>query len=104
MLRKSLDALVNLDPALAREVCRVDGEVDALNRDVFRHVKEGVRRRLDDLSPLLHLLCVARHIERIADLATNIAEDVIYMREGEIVRHKVEYFDGERAGENGVQM
>lgn len=90
MLKNSLDAMVNMDPSLARRVCAMDDEVDAINREMYENFKRGVRERLEDLDPLLHLLSVSRHLERIADLATNLAEDVIYMVEGEIVRHHVE--------------
>jgi phosphate transport system protein len=90
MLRDSLDALVNLDPHLARRVCADDDEVDAINRQIYDQVKEEIRNRPENLSPLIHLLSVSRHIERIADHATNIAEDVIYMVRGEIVRHRTE--------------
>ena len=90
MLKMALDAMVNMDPRLARRVCAMDDEVDAINREMYENFKRGVRERLEDLDALLHLLSVSRHLERIADLATNIAEDVIYMAEGEIVRHHVE--------------
>jgi len=94
MLARSLDALVRGDTGLAREVCKSDDEVDAMNRKVYLRVQEAIRKDIDDLENLIHLLSVARHLERIADLATNIAEDVIYMREGEIVRHHIEDYVG----------
>jgi phosphate transport system protein len=89
MLKKSLDSLVNLDAKLARQVCALDDEVDAMLSDTFRLVKEQIRLHLERIDPLVHYLSVARHLERIADLATNIAEDVMYMIEGEIVRHRI---------------
>lgn len=92
MLKGSLDALVNMDGRLARRICAADDDVDAMNRDMFTEVQEGIRRSLDDLEPLIHMLSISRHLERIADLATNIAEDVIYMVEGEIIRHHAEDF------------
>lgn len=92
MLRKSLDAFVNTDPALAREVCRADDDVDAMNRRMYHIVEEAVQTNPKQAQKLMHLLSVARHMERIADLATNISEDVIYMAEGEIVRHRVERY------------
>ncbi|MEA2063093.1 MAG: phosphate signaling complex protein PhoU [Gemmatimonadota bacterium] len=93
MLRKSLDALVNMDTAQAREVLPLDDEVDTINRQMFELVKKNVRKRKEDIELLLHLLMISRHLERIADHATNIAEDVIYMAEGEIVRHKTEHYE-----------
>lgn len=90
MLKKSLDALVNMDAALASEVCIADDEVDAINRDMYEQVKAAIRKHPDHLDALINTLSVSRHLERIADHATNIAEDVLYMVEGKIVRHHVE--------------
>jgi len=94
MLKESLDAFVNMDCKLARKVIASDDEVDAINREMFKQVKEKIRSQLENLDCLTHLLSVSRHLERIADLTTNIAEDVIYMVEGEIIRHKTEDYQG----------
>jgi phosphate transport system protein len=90
MLRKSLDALVNMDCKLAHEVCAADDEVDAMNRRMFQIVQDGIRAHPEQIESLIHLLSASRHLERIADHATNIAEDVIYMVEGKIIRHRAE--------------
>jgi phosphate transport system protein len=90
MLNQSLDALVGLDAALARQVIAADDEVDALNREMYDQVKQGMRQHPEHVDALIHFLSVSRHLERIADHATNIAEDVLYMIDGEIVRHKTE--------------
>ncbi len=87
MLTKALDALVNLDPRLALEVCASDDEVDALYREMFEKVKVGVVESPANVDDYLQMLSITRHLERIADHATNIAEDVIYMIEGSIIRH-----------------
>jgi len=87
MLRDSLDSLVNLDAGLARRVCARDQEVNQQKRDIRLQVEELVRIHPDRATPLLKLQAASRNLERIADLATNIAEDVIYMVEGEIARH-----------------
>jgi len=92
MLKKSLDALVNLDARLAREVCASDDEVDAMNKQMYLMAQDGMRKYPDQVELLIHLLSVSRHLERIADHATNIAEDVVYMIEGEIVRHRTEEY------------
>ncbi|MEJ2637835.1 MAG: phosphate signaling complex protein PhoU [Calditrichia bacterium] len=92
MLRRSLDSLVNLEADTAFRVCMADEEVDAINREMYAIVKKEVAEDPSRLSYLLHLLSVSRHLERIADHATNIAEDVIYLTEGEIVRHHPEQF------------
>lgn len=92
MLKNSLESLVNIDPKLSRAVCAADDEVDAINREMYGQVQEGIRADINKMERLIHYLGAARHLERIADLATNIAEDVIYMADGEIVRHKTEDF------------
>jgi phosphate transport system protein len=88
MLKKSLDSLVNLDIDMARRVITMDDEVDHLHSNNFQLVKDQIRLRPENIDALLQYVTVSRHLERIADLATNIAEDVIYIVEGEIVRHK----------------
>jgi len=88
MLRKSLDALVNMDHNLALEVCASDDEVDVFNKETYDHVKQGIRSDINKMESLFYFLSVSRYLERIADHATNIAEDVIYMSQGEIIRHK----------------
>lgn len=95
MLRDALDSLVNLDVKLARDVLARDDEIDALNRDMYIKVQDGIRRKPEQLESLIHLLSCSRHLERIADAATNIAEDVIYMCEGEIIRHGFEDYSSE---------
>ena len=90
MLKQSLDALVNMDAALALEVCRMDDEVDEMHASVFRWVEATTLDQPEKISILLHMQGISRHLERIADLATNIAEDVVYMVQGRIVRHRME--------------
>lgn len=92
MLRNSLDSLVEMNTTLAREVCLADDEVDNLNAEVYRIVTECVMEAPGSAACLFHILSIARQLERIADLATNIAEDVIYMVDGEIVRHMPESY------------
>jgi phosphate transport system protein len=87
MLRDSLDCLVNLDSALANAVCVRDNEVDALKRAIRLKAEEMIRKNPERAPTLLTLVAVSRNLERIADHASNIAEDVIYMVEGRIVRH-----------------
>lgn len=88
MLKQSIDALVNMDTALANKVCASDDEIDSLNREMYRQIQDAIRKYPERMECLVNLLTVSRHLERIADHATNIAEDVIYMVEGEIIRHK----------------
>jgi len=87
MLEQALDALVNFDERAARKTCTLDDEVDTQHRHNYVLVKEEIRQHPERIDALVQYLSVSRHLERIADLATNIAEDVLYMIEGEIVRH-----------------
>lgn len=92
MLTRSLDALVDMDCKLAHDVCADDDEVDAINRQMYLIVQDKIRAHTGQTEVLIHLLSASRHLERIADYATNIAEDVIYMVEGKIVRHRTEKY------------
>lgn len=92
MLKRSIDALVNQDTVLAYAVIASDDEVDAINREMYEQVKGGIRNHPEHMEALIHLLSVSRHLERIGDHASNIAEDVIYLTKGDIVRHKTEEF------------
>ncbi len=89
MLRKCLDALINLDSDIAKEVLTLDTIVDDFNRQMYALVSEAIRRNPEHMETFLQLLSVSRYLERIADHATNIAEDVLYMLYGEIVRHQM---------------
>jgi phosphate transport system protein len=98
MLKLSLDSLVNLDTKLARQVRASDDEVDDMNRRMYSLIEDYIRAHPDRVAEALHLVSSSRHLERVADAATNIAEDVIYMVEGEIVRHQPEVFTDESPG------
>ncbi len=87
MLKKSLDSFVNMDVDIALRVCTLDDEVDNMMNEAYDVVKHAIGKHPDRVSYLINLLLVSRHLERIADHATNIAEEVIYLVEGEIVRH-----------------
>jgi phosphate transport system protein len=87
MLHKSLDALVNTDPELARQVLETDDEVDAIHRGMYGRVQQRAEDNPAQVAGLFQWLSVSRYLERVADQATTIAEDVIYMMAGEIIRH-----------------
>jgi len=87
MVKQSLDALVNGDAELARRTCLQDDEIDQMKRDIAKVLRDRIEQNPSQLRPLLKMLDLTRHLERIGDLATNIAEDVIYLVKGEIVRH-----------------
>ncbi len=88
MLRDSLDAVVKSDTDLARRVLGDEDEVDRLHKRLFDVVKDALRSDLEQVDELIQLLSVSRYLERIGDLATNIAEDVVFMVEGEVIRHR----------------
>jgi phosphate transport system protein len=88
MVADALDALVHLDTRRAREVCRADDEVDEYNRHMFVELENLMRRENATIERAVQTLSVSRHLERIADLATNVAEDVVFMVDGEVLRHR----------------
>lgn len=87
MVKQSLDAMVNSDVQLADKVRREDDEIDAIHRGMYHHVEHAIRRNPEDVELCIQLLGVSRNLERIADHAVNIAEDVVYMVRGDILRH-----------------
>jgi phosphate transport system protein len=90
MVRGSMNAFVNMDNNEARRIIAMDRAVDQLNRDIIAELQATMQKRPEAVPPALHCFSAVRHIERIADHATNIAEDVIYLAEGDIVRHRHE--------------
>ena len=90
MVKQSLDALVNADAELARRIRLDDDEVDAGRQEIRQQVLDLIIRAPERAEYLMKVNSVSKHLERIADMATNIAEDVIYMVEGEIVRHRMD--------------
>ena len=89
MLRQSLDSLINMDADLAIDVCQKDDAVDEINRKAYSSIKKIMSEHPKQLSYLINKFLISRHLERLADHTTNIAEEVIYMIEGEIVRHGI---------------
>lgn len=88
MVTGSLDSLAQLDPGLARRVCAMDEEVDTLNRGMYGVVKERIASDPAQTEMLINFLSISRYLERIADYATNIAENVVFIGEGSIIRHQ----------------
>ena len=87
MLHMSIDSLVNLDLDLAFQVLTRDDEVDRMYREIYDQIKEEISQRPEYLGYMINLNGISRHQERIGDHCTNIAEEVIYLIEGEIIRH-----------------
>jgi phosphate transport system protein len=90
MVKSCLDALVRQDVVLANEVRKMDDKVDTIHAAMFAKLREVMATDVALIAPCLSLLTISSNFERISDLATNIAEEVIFMQEGEVVRHKSE--------------
>ena len=88
MVRQSLDAFVNLNTMEAQAVLRMDDEVDRYNEEIIEEIVAAMKDAPALIEAGLSMFSAVRHLERIADHATNIAEDVVYLVEGEIVRHR----------------
>lgn len=88
MLRESLTAMIHLDTSLARQVLRDDDDIDRRHKELYDHIQQRMQDEPKQVTGLMSLLSVSRYLERIADLATNIAEDVIFMVDGDVVRHR----------------
>jgi phosphate transport system protein len=87
MLKKSLDAFVNQDPAAARALIPQDREIDALNKQIHRQLADQMIASPDTITRCLNLMVVSKSLERIADHAKNVAEEVVYLCEAEDIRH-----------------
>lgn len=90
MVRGAMNAFVNMDVGSARRIIAMDKSVDQYNRDIIAELQTLMQKRPEAVAAAMHCFSASRHIERIADHATNIAEDVIYLVEGDIVRHRHE--------------
>ncbi len=90
MVMESIKSLVNRDSKLAREVCKQDSNVDSLNDQLFREILTYMMQNPKNIEIGLEFILVGRNLERIADHATNIAEDVIYLVEGKTIKHHIE--------------
>ena len=98
MLADALDAFVRADGALGREVCKADDQVDALHDSVFRILLTHMMADARNITPSLELFLVSRNLERVADLATNIGEDAVFLAEGKQIKHRSEVVGGPGGG------
>jgi phosphate transport system protein len=94
MLADAIDAFVRADGTLGREVCRADDTVDALHDSVFRILLTHMMADARTITPSLELFLVSRNLERVADLATNIGEDAVFLAEGKQIKHGLEELRG----------
>jgi phosphate transport system protein len=92
MVRDAINAFINRDDCLARDVCERDDQVDKLNQQVFRELLTYMMQDGTTITRAVDLILVGRHLERIADHATNIGEDVIYMVKGKTIKHHIEAY------------
>jgi len=90
MVRESINALVDRNSPLAREICKNDNKVDDLNDQLFREILTYMIKDPKNIEIGLDFILIGRNLERIADHATNIAEDVIYLVEGKTIKHHIE--------------
>ena len=90
MVRTSIDAFVNQDPKLAIQVCQRDVEVDILDDEFIQKILGYMIQESRWVTRLHHFLIIVRNLERIADLATNIAEDIVFIIEGRVIKHRCE--------------
>ena len=98
MVKDSMDAFVNRDPVMAQDICNRDSEVDSLNDQIFHELLTTMLSNPASIGRAVDLILVARDLERIADHATNIAEEVIYIVEGKVIKHQLNYL-----GEHGIE-
>jgi phosphate transport system protein len=90
MVRTSIDAFVQQDPKLAIKVCQRDVEVDLLDDEYIQKILDCMIKESRWVTRLHHFIIVVRNLERIADLATNIAEDIVFIVEGRVIKHQCE--------------
>ena len=87
MLKRSLDAFIHLDYDMAFKVVLMDDEVDKIKDEAYNQIKKAISQNPDKIGYLINLFLISRHLERLADHTTNIAEQVVYLVEGDIIRH-----------------
>jgi phosphate transport system protein len=90
MMRTSIDAFVQQDPKLAMQVCVRDTEVDLLDDEYTQKILDTMIHEARWVTRLHHFIIIVRNLERIADLATNIAEDIVFIVEGRVIKHRCE--------------
>jgi phosphate transport system protein len=90
MVKHAIDSFVNNDPELARKILSKDDSVDDLNRNIFRYLVEEMKTHPELIEPATHIIVLSRHLERLADHATNISEDVVFLVDAKIIKHHAE--------------
>jgi phosphate transport system protein len=90
MVKSAIDSFVNNDPKLAHEVLESDDTIDSIDRDMFVLMVKTMKKSSELIEPAVHMVILSRHLERLADHATNIAEDVIFLVNARIIKHNVD--------------
>ena len=90
MIKDSLDAFINRDTEMARKIIVRDRQVDEIKDQVFRELLTYMMENPRLIPPSLEIILIFRHLERLADHATNICEEIVYMVEGKIIKHQLE--------------
>lgn len=94
MLTQSISAFTDLDVELARKVCRDDSVVDDLNRSIITRLIAMMKDNPQQIEVYLHLMRIARNLERVADLSTNVAENTVFLAQGKVIKHHVDEQEG----------
>lgn len=90
MVKHAIDSFVNNDPELAREILTKDDVVDEFNKNIFYQLVAEMKKNPEIIEPAMHIIILSRHLERLADHATNIAEDVVFLVDAKIIKHHAE--------------
>ena len=90
MLKDALYAFTREDYELSRQVCDADNIVDEYNRNIYKHLVKLIRENPLQIDLYLHILRIAKNLERIGDLSTNIAEDTIFLAQGKVIKHNID--------------
>jgi len=90
MVKSAIDSFVNNDPRLAHQVLESDDTIDSIDREMFELMVKTMKESRELIEPAVHMVILSRHLERLADHATNIAEDVIFLVNARIIKHNVD--------------
>jgi phosphate transport system protein len=90
MVSRAIDSFINNDPEMARQICTEDDIVDNLDNDIFQYLVRVMKHDPTQIEPAAHIMMLSRHLERLADHATNIAEDVVFLVDAKIIKHHAE--------------
>jgi phosphate transport system protein len=90
MVKAAIDSFVNNDPGLAKKVLESDDLIDSIDRQMFEQMVSTMKKSKELIEPAVHMVILSRHLERLADHSTNIAEDVIFLVKARIIKHNAD--------------